>query len=139
IYRGILPPLGVAALILCASVLVEQAWLVVLVGLAVVLTFCEATDRHMFGFASIACAGAFLRRMRPGWLVAAGTFAALAGLYSLDVGLYVGAATLATLLAMTWPARGDTFRLAALRPLTWYAVGLAIILAPFLIWCAWMG
>ena len=47
----------------------------------------------VFGFAAIACMGMFLRRRGGGWLAMAGFATVLAIIYSLEVGLFVLAAS----------------------------------------------
>src|SRR5207302_1041336 len=142
VYRGILPPLGVVALVLAAAMLIRRTGLVVLIGIAASTTLCEATDRHMFGFLAVACAGMFLSGRDDRWLIIAGCSAVVATLYSLEVGLYVMAAIGAALVVYTWPAHrsANAARSPSIcRPLVLFAGGVAVAAMPFLLWCVSRG
>lgn len=173
IYRGYLPPLGLLATLLAAIALVRRPIIVVAVALALLLAFYEISDRHVLGFLSVACCGAFIARRRLRWLLLAGVTASLAAIYSLEVGVYAAAAAIAWLLLDSGsrcvgvlladrqtaqqaiqqtiqqatrpvPRQGArrVTRLAvrqAGRRLAAYGIGMAIGLAPLLVWCAANG
>ncbi|MCK6483476.1 MAG: hypothetical protein L6R00_05000 [Phycisphaerae bacterium] len=135
--RGVLPPLGVAAVLLAAASLARRAWIVAVLAIALSTTWCEATDRHALGFLSLACTGRFITTRRRGWLIASGVTAGLAALYSLDVGVYVLAATALWIVLDALMRRSR--RIAATRVIGAFACGVGIALLPFLAWCLYEG
>jgi len=173
IYRGYLPPLGLLATLLAAIALIRRPIVVAAVALALLLAFYEISDRHVLGFLSVACCGAFIAGRKLRWLLLAGIAASLAAIYSLEVGVYAAAAAIAWLLldsgsrcvgvllaarqaaqqaarrgagqaARPAPRQGarQATRL-AVRQAGWrlaaYGTGIAIGLAPLIVWCAANG
>lgn len=141
IYRGYLPPLGLLATLIAAATLIRRRGLAIAV--CVVLPGClhEISDRHIFGLLAVACLGLYITKRKPRWLAAGGVLTSLAGLYSLEVGLYVAATGIAwaaidSLLRFRSPRR---FLGSVIRRWAWFAGGMVVGLTPFLIWCVWVG
>lgn len=141
IYRGYLPPLGLLATLIAAATLIRRSALFVAVCVALPACFYEISDRHIFGFLAVACLGVFITRRRPVWLLSAGVMTSLAGLYSLEVGVYLAAA------GVGWAVVDSLLRFQTQRGLAvsilsrcaWFLGGAAIGLAPFLVWCVLAG
>ncbi|HWL92546.1 MAG TPA: hypothetical protein VNT79_03345, partial [Phycisphaerae bacterium] len=141
VYRGLLPPLGAAAIVLAAAALTRRLWATLLTFLILVLGWYEVSERPALAMTVVAALGMFLHGRRPRWLFTAGILAALGGLYSFETGVYLAAAAPIWLILDAWLFQGTDARwqrLAAKRGAIFLG-GAAIATAPFLIWCAWNG
>lgn len=141
IYRGYLPPLGLGATILAAAILLRRPGRAAWVGLALLTCLYEVSDRMIFGFLAVAAAGAYINTRRRSWLVGTGACAALAGLYSLEVGLYVSVAVIVWLVIDGLIGSGDRAGAAGrvARQLMLTGGGFLLVAGPFLGWCAARG
>lgn len=140
-HRGYLSAAGTAAFAICAIVLLRDARLAAAACALALLSFTETIDRHMFGFLGLACAGAFIQSRRASWLVGAGAAASLALLYSLEVGLYLGATLILWIAMKAFFDEGPrvTRVAAARRQVLAVAAGVLIPALPFAAWCAGRG
>jgi hypothetical protein len=141
VYRGWLPPLGMAATILAGAVLLRRRTPVALLALMLLTCLYEISDRQILGFLAVAALAGFLQSRRRAWLFGAGVFIGLAGLYSLEVGLYVAVAA-GVWIALDAGCRGASgesrCRQVCAAGLAMIG-GLAAVLLPFLAWCVWHG
>lgn len=141
VYRGLLPPLGMAATILAGAVLLRRRVPVVLLALLLLACLYEVSDRQILGFLAVAALAGYLQSRRRAWLFGTGVLTGLAGLYSLEIGLYV-AATAGVWIPLDAWCRGVTdgprCREACKSGSTMLG-GLAMVLSPFLVWCLWHG
>ncbi len=141
LYRGLLPPLGLAATLLAGAALLRRPALLALLAAMLLAGLYEVTDRHILGFLAWAALARYLHTRRSIWLYLAGLGIGGATLYSLEVGLYMAAAASVWLILDNWliydrtsPKPHGLPRAAGLL-----TAGLATILLPFLIWCGWNG
>lgn len=141
VYRGYLPALGVGAFVLAALAISRDLRITALAAALACMTFVEITDRHLLGWLALACAAGNAHSDRRAWLAGAGALAALAGLYSLDMGLYAIAAIGSWLVIdALWRAPQPTVGPNRLRRSTLaFAAGILAGAAPFLAWCAYQG
>ncbi len=141
-YRGLLPPLGLAAILLAAVALTRSVTSCALVAAVLVTGLYEVTDRHIFGFLAMAAVAVHIRTAKTRWLWLGGLLAGLACLYSLDVGLYVVAAAGAWAVIRGWnsrPRRAGSRAFTVGRTVLPFLGGLAVVVLPFVVWCAAQG
>ncbi len=141
VYRGLLPPLGMAATILAGAVLLRRRAPVVMLAMMLLACLYEISDRQILGFLAVAALARFLHTRRRAWLFGAGVLIGMAGLYSLEVGLYVGVAASVWIPLDAWcrgASSGSRRRQAGAASLALFG-GLVAALLPLLAWCAWHG
>ncbi|MFQ5411238.1 MAG: hypothetical protein ACE5EC_03035 [Phycisphaerae bacterium] len=140
-YRGLLPPLGLAAILLAGAVLLRRPGLLALLAAMLLAGLYEVTDRHILGFLAWAALAQYLHTRRLRWLYLAGLGIGGATLYSLEVGLYMGAAASVWLILDAWLISDPTSTQSPGLPLAagLLSAALVTILLPFLIWCGWHG
>ncbi len=141
IYRGLLPPLGLAAILIAAIALTRSVTSCALVAVVLVTSLYEVADRHVFGFLSIAAVAVHIQAGKMRWLWLGGLLAGLACLYSLEVGLYVTAAVLAwAVVRACLPSRTARSRISAVRRTGLpFLGGLLVAVLPLVAWCGARG
>jgi hypothetical protein len=141
VYRGYLPALGAAAVVLTGCVLLGGGWAALAPFAFVVACLYEVSERPMLGFLAIAALGAFIRSGRRVWLSVGGFLTALAALYSLEVGVATGMAAALWLLCGRSPSSPE--RRGRWRPriieLCLFFGGLSVVFVPVLAWCQAKG
>ncbi len=137
--------LAMVALWSLALLLFDSLPLALLVVALGAMTFVE-NARALLELSVLALLFAGLWRRSRIATLAAGALSALTLFYSLDIGLYSIAGSIAGLLGWAlWRARGESdeagaeSRGSSLRAAAWYLAGLATGAAPFLLWLASAG
>lgn len=135
IYSGYLPVLGPLAVLLAGI-----AWLrdIRAVGLLAILLTCglyEISERPAAAMLAVAAVGMWHNGGRRFWLIVAGALVAVAALYSTETGVF------ATAAIGIWLIVDPRTRHVRTRASTagFFAVGILVILLPFVAWCAANG
>jgi hypothetical protein len=141
-YRGVLPPFSVVALLLATCAMTKRRPVLIALAAAIMLVgLCEITDRIVFALLAVAAAGRATKRAGTGWLAISGLLTGAAALYSFETGLYAAAAVVgALLLGRLLSRRSDPAGAGkASAGVASFALGAAVVLGPFLAWCAAKG
>ncbi|MBK8268061.1 MAG: hypothetical protein IPK83_07025 [Planctomycetes bacterium] len=140
-YRGFLPPLAAAAIVLAAGMLTRSIAGAAIACAVVCLSLYEVSERQAPGLIGIACLAGYLHSRRARWLFAAGLTAAAGLVYSFEVGLYLLAIAAlwipidAILRRNAKPTCGRAWT----RSTATFAAGLLAGLSPLVIWALVRG
>lgn len=142
VYSGYLPTLGPLMVLIAAIAWLRDVRACIVLAALLAVGLLEISERPALAMAAVAALGMWHHCNQRGWLVVAGVSTVLAGLYSTEVGIFVG------LAATFWLAlhdrvgssRGETSHSQSrLNSLSAYLAGAFCILLPFLIWCGGHG